>query len=155
MTEARNPRAVRALTVPAKCSQGHELTPRTTNITTSGTTPTGWECLRCLRITLWKAHYHPLHPTEPNIPIPADALDESRFIRQNSARPVHGKVPVWTYRVNFESGQQYADTDPGADADACPNGHPPERVYRDGRNNKVCRDCKIEQARRSKARRSA
>jgi len=117
MTEARNARTARGLTVPAKCSQGRELTPRTTHITTSAktsrTTPTGWECLRCLRITLWKAHYHPLHPTEPNKPVPAEVLDECRFIRQRPNKHPHTKkLASWPGLVHFESGWQYTDADP-------------------------------------------
>lgn len=94
--------AVRELIIPAQCSRaGHELTPPTTNVRTSTRDPSGWECLRCLRTTLWHAHY-------PRVEMPADLLDEDRFVVQGSAS-ADNRHAAWTERVLFMAGKQFAD----------------------------------------------
>ncbi|MEU4708038.1 hypothetical protein AB0G00_16530 [Nocardia salmonicida] len=142
------------LTVPKRCARGHELIPRTTTIKTnkSGTRlgPIGWECVRCLRVVLWEAHY-------PGKRVPADVLAEELFVRQASAT-VKGRPADWTHRVVFRSGWQYADPDPTPDLRAardglCANGHRqlPERVYVASDGREFCRVCRAEQARRRRA----
>ncbi|WP_124396586.1 hypothetical protein [Rhodococcus wratislaviensis] len=117
------------LTVPERCSRrGHELTPRTTNIQTTASEPSGWNCVRCLREDTWTAHYsRHSDPAQRGRPIPADVLAETAFERQKGARVRRGgPLAPWTKRVHFESGRQYADPDPGAVPD-------PERVARQAR----------------------
>lgn len=147
------------LSIPKRCGRGHELTPRTTTIKTrwlagSRCEPIGWGCVRCLRADLWRAHYG--HTTR----VPADVLDEQRFVRQMNAT-VRGRPAAWTARVVFRSGWQYADPDPTPELRAaqaervgvCANGHRqlPDRVYvaSDGREH--CRTCRAQHARRRRA----
>lgn len=147
----------RRLTVPKRCPRGHELTPRTTTIKTNKSgarlAPIGWECVRCLRVVLWQAHY-------PGKRVPADVLAEELFIRQASAH-ASGRPADWTHRVVFRSGWQYADPDPTPELRAalaardgvCANGHRqlPERVYVASDGREFCRVCRAEHARRRRA----
>jgi len=94
----------RVLTVPAECRRGHELTARTTWVATAGSHAVGWECLRCLRVSLYKAHYG------RRAEVPAELLDADRFSRQRLTQ--QGKPMRALAKVVFASGWGFEDPDP-------------------------------------------
>ncbi|GAA4661652.1 hypothetical protein [Gordonia humi] len=108
------------LAVPETCHRGHVLTARTTYIKCarvgsldSLASPVGWECVRCLRLAAWRAHHG------ADAPVPADLLDDSRFVRQlprGKGGTVNGPWPDdpagWWTLVEFASGWSYTEPDP-------------------------------------------
>lgn len=94
----------RALTVPVECPRGHELTARTTWVATAGSHAVGWECLRCLRVDLYKSHYG------RDVEVPAELLDADRYLRQRLMQ--QGKPIRALSTVVFESGWGFEDPDP-------------------------------------------
>lgn len=97
----------RTLTVPAACLRGHDLIARTTYVATAGGRAVGWECLRCLRVDLYRAHYG------PRAEVPDDLLDEVRFVRQRLQQ--QGKPIQALAAVEFASGWGFDDPDPTAE----------------------------------------
>ncbi len=109
----------RRLHVPAECSRGHELTPRTTHVrlrtVKNVIVPAGFECLRCLRAECFRAHFG------RDVEVPESVLAETCFRRQprgdgnkgrdGEAWPDHTQGRWWT-RVDFASGWQFTDADP-------------------------------------------
>lgn len=109
------------LTIPATCSAGHELTPRTTHVRTAtvrgSNKAVGWECLRCLRASCYKAHWG------QDVEVPDDVLDDAAFRRQPRPKgegtwprlgepgSTPGGAPAWWTRVVFTSGWQFTDPD--------------------------------------------
>ncbi|MGF7124308.1 hypothetical protein [Rhodococcus sp. BE178] len=101
------------LIVPDYCPRGHELTARTTHITTASGRPTGWTCVRCIRLDLWRAHYdHHTNPAERGKSIPPEELAETRYQRQNVKYVRDSDPSAWTERVHFASGWGYDREDP-------------------------------------------
>lgn len=111
MNNAPTPTPAPTLVVPATCRAGHHLEPRTTNVrhtgadaARSGQTPTGWECVICVRVECWTAQF-------PSGAVPAELFEPETYKRQ---REVLGRsrMPRFTKLVHFESGWQFAEPDP-------------------------------------------
>ncbi|MGC4960046.1 hypothetical protein [Gordonia sp. DT101] len=103
----------RVLRVPRRCADGKELIARTKTIAVDRTTPAGFTCLRCLRVTCYLAHYG------RDAEVPDDVLDESAFCRQPplTESPRRGKawsrrIGSWWTKVEFASGWGFTDPDP-------------------------------------------
>lgn len=144
----------RTLTVPAACPRGHELIARTTYVTTAGGHAVGWECLRCLRIMLYRAHYG------RRAEIPAEHLDARCFSRQPTR--YNGHTSPHFAHVLFESGWGFDDPDPTPELRAerererygsCARGHvlTPDNAYVDTTGRRWCRPCRTEYAARRRA----
>jgi len=101
----RAEKGAKVLVVPFQCGRGHELSARTTFIATDGgPNPTGWRCVRCVRLDAWNAHYRGSESA------PAELLDETQFNRQTNSKFSPGRG--WTDRVRFLSGFGYEVPDP-------------------------------------------
>lgn len=94
---------MRELIVPERCGRaGHVLTPKTAHIATRGVEPLYWECIVCLRVALYLAHYG------PEAQVPAHVIAEDAFVVQMNASITRGHLVGWTDNVRFESGRQFA-----------------------------------------------
>ncbi|WP_141751440.1 hypothetical protein [Rhodococcus sp. 1139] len=101
----RATKGAKVLVVPIHCGRGHELSARTTFIATDGVPdPTGWHCVRCVRLDAWNAHYRGSESA------PEELLAETQFNRQTNSKRGPGKG--WTDRVRFLSGFGYKEPDP-------------------------------------------
>lgn len=101
---------MKTLQVPARCHNGHHLEPRTVYVrhtgataSRSGLTPTGWECVVCVRVACWTAQF-------PDQPAPAELLEPENYKRQLEG-VLRARMPKFTTAVDFRSGWQFADRD--------------------------------------------
>ncbi len=96
-----------ALIVPAKCRAGHLLEPRTCFIQSgsgSSYSRRDFECLICLRIACWTAHF-------PDEAVPGPVIEPEMFKRQNHLWEGRLRRAVLFQGIRFESEFQYEDPD--------------------------------------------
>lgn len=101
---------MKTLQVPARCHNGHHLEPRTVYVrhtgataSRSGLTPTGWECVVCVRVACWTAQF-------PDRPAPDELLEAENYKRQLEG-VFRARMPRFTAAVYFRSGWQFANSD--------------------------------------------
>lgn len=97
-----------SLMIPATCTRGHVLEPRTVTLdvrvvqhtkTSRRLDATAWRCVPCVRADCYTAH--------TGEPAPAEILSPENFCRQHGWSSSSG----WSKRVRFGSGHQFTDRD--------------------------------------------